>query len=185
MFGFADRGNINNANPVWVMFWYNCIDTFVNGKGTKTNKRLLMRLKRWKITQTGTLTGLKIQGELLHLTVKRATKWNDPQALLIQYLLRNQWTSRGGQILQNLDALRAIFVWPRTMVSVSVCYLFYQTMDEKTQNMASSFSRQTKSYYGECIVCLANHAAVWRQSQVSGWFLESSRAWSFFTRAFT
>ena len=56
------------------MFWYNCIDTFVNGKRTKTNKRLLMRLKRWKITQTGTLTGLKIQGELLHLTVKRATK---------------------------------------------------------------------------------------------------------------
>ena len=147
MFGFADRGNINNGNPVWVMFWYNCIDTFVNGKRTKTNKRLLMRLKRWKITQTGTLTGLKIQGELWHLTVKRATKWNDPRALLIQYLLRNQWTSRGagGGILQNLDALRAIFVWPRKMVSVSVCYLFYQTMDEKTQNIASSFSPQIKS----------------------------------------
>ena len=88
------------------MFWYNCIDTFVNGKRTKTNKRLLMRLKRWKITQTGTLTG---------------------------------------GILQNLDALRAIFVWPRKMVSVSVCYLFYQTMDEKTQNIASSFSPQIKS----------------------------------------
>ena len=69
MFGFADRGNINNANPVWVMFWYNCIDTFVNGKRTQTNKRLLMRLKRWKTTQTGTFTGLKIQGELWHPTM--------------------------------------------------------------------------------------------------------------------
>ena len=132
MFGFADRGNINNANPVWVMFWYNCIDTFVNGKRTKTNKRLLMRLKRWKITQTGTLTGLNIQGELWDVTAKRATKWNDPQALLIQYLLRNQWTSRGGQILQNLDALRAIFVWPWKMVSVSVCYFFLSTNGWKT-----------------------------------------------------
>ena len=131
MFGFADRGNINNANPVWVMFWYNCIDTFVNGKRTQTNKRLLMRLKRWKTTQTGTFTGLKIQGELWHPTMKGDTKWNDLRALFIQYLLRDQWTSSVGQMLHNLDALKAIFVWPSKMVSASVRYLFYQPMDEK------------------------------------------------------
>ena len=131
MFGFADRGNINNANPMWVMFWYNCIDTFVNGKRTQTNKRLLMRLKRWKTTQTGTFTGLKIQGELWHPTMKGDTKWNGLRALFIRYLLRDQWTSSVGQMLHNLDALKAIFVWPSKMVSASVRYLFYQPMDEK------------------------------------------------------
>ena len=39
---------------------------------------------------------------------------------------------------------RAIFVWTWKMVSVSVRYLFYQPVDEKNQNMASSFSHQRK-----------------------------------------
>ena len=52
----------------------------------------------------------------------------------------------------------------------------------KDQNMASSFSCQRKPKYGEGIVRLASRVAVWHQS--INWFLESSRAWSFFTQAF-
>ena len=37
----------------------------------------------------------------------------------------------------------------------------------KDQNMDSSFSRQRKPLYVEDIVRLANHVAVWRQSEVS------------------
>ena len=37
----------------------------------------------------------------------------------------------------------------------------------KDQSMASSFSRERKPLYGEGIVRLANHVAVWRQSEVS------------------
>ena len=37
----------------------------------------------------------------------------------------------------------------------------------KDQNMASSFSHQRKSYYGEGVVWLANLVAVWREREVS------------------
>ena len=40
-------------------------------------------------------------------------------------------------------------------------------MDEKDQNIDSSFSPQRKPSYGEGIVRLANRVAVWRQSEVS------------------
>ena len=35
--------------------------------------------------------------------------------------------------------IRAIFVWPWKMVSVSVCYLFYQPMDEKIKTWTLRF----------------------------------------------
>ena len=48
------------------------------------------------------------------------------------------------------------------------CSLFVLSANGwKDQNMDSSFSRQTKFYYGEGIVRLANRVAVWRQSEVS------------------
>ena len=47
------------------------------------------------------------------------------------------------------------------------CSLFVLSANEwKDQNMASSFSRQRKTYYGELTVRLANRVAVWRQSEV-------------------
>ena len=45
-------------------------------------------------------------------------------------------------------------------------YLFYQPMDEKDQNIASSFSHKRKPSYEEGIVWLANRVAVWRQSEI-------------------
>ena len=35
--------------------------------------------------------------------------------------------------------IRAVFVWPWKMVSVSVCYLFYQPRDEKNQTLTLRF----------------------------------------------
>ena len=54
----------------------------------------------------------------------------------------------------------------------------------KDQNMASSFSHQRKSQYGEGIVRLANRVALWHQSEVSVDFYKVLWAWSFFTWAF-
>ena len=49
----------------------------------------------------------------------------------------------------------------------SKCSLFVLTANGwKDQNMASSFSHQRKPLYGEGIVRLASHVAVWHQSEV-------------------
>ena len=75
---------------------------------------------------------------------------------------------------------RAIFVWPWKMVSVSVPYLFHILANElKDQNMASSFSRRRRHCsIGQSCYSMTSKRGI-------GWFLESSRAWIFSTRAFT
>ena len=86
-----------------------------------------------------------------------------------------------------------IFVWPRRMVSVSVrrgggggvsLFVLSANYGRKDKNMASLFSRQRKSQYGEGIVRLANRVALWHQSEVSVDFYKVFWAWSFFTWAF-
>ena len=57
-------------------------------------------------------------------------------------------------------------VWRWKMVSVSVCDLFHQPMDEKIKHWLFVF-RPRKTLNGGGIVWLANHVAVWRQSKVS------------------
>ena len=51
---------------------------------------------------------------------------------------------------------------------IGKCSLFILSANGwKDQNMASLFSRQRKTKYGEGIVRMANLVVVWRQSEVS------------------
>ena len=63
---------------------------------------------------------------------------------LLKRIERFGWSKLSQTNVNELDVDRAIFVWPWKVFSVSVHYLFYQPMDEKNQNMDSSFSRQRK-----------------------------------------
>ena len=64
-------------------------------------------------------------------------------------------------------ANRVSFVWPWKMVLLSVCYLFYQPMDEKTKTWTLRFPAKENPNMEKNIVWLANRVAVWRQSEVS------------------
>ena len=56
----------------------------------------------------------------------------------------------------------------KTMVSVSVRYLFYQPMDENIKtNWTLRFPAKENPNFWEGIVRLANRVVVWRQSEVS------------------
>ena len=61
---------------------------------------------------------------------------------------------------------RAIFVWRWKMVSVSVCYLFYRPMDEKTKHGLFIFPPKKTLIWGR-YCWLTIRVAAWRQSEVS------------------
>ena len=74
-------------------------------------------------------------------------------------------------------------VWPWKMVSVSVCYLFYQPMDEKSKTLTLRFSaKENPKWRRRCLIGQSCCSMTSKQS--IDWFLASSQAWSFFTRAF-
>ena len=78
---------------------------------------------------------------------------------------------------------RAIFVWPWKMVSVSVRYLFYQPMNEKIKTWTLRFpAKKTLIWRSHCSI--SQSCCSMKSKRSIGWFLESSRAWSFFSRAF-
>ena len=78
---------------------------------------------------------------------------------------------------------RAIFVWPWKMVSVSVRYLFYQPMDEKIKTWPLRFpAKENPNTEKHCSI--GRSCCRMTSKRSIGWFLQSSRAWSFFTRAF-
>ena len=78
---------------------------------------------------------------------------------------------------------RAIFVWPWKMVSVSVRYLFYQPMNEKIKTWTLRFpAKKTLIWRRHCSI--GQSCCSMKSKRSIGWFLESSRAWSFFSRAF-
>ena len=61
----------------------------------------------------------------------------------------------------------AIFVWPWKINGFRKCLLLVlSTNGCKDQNMASLFSHQRKSQYGESIIRLANRVPVWHQRKV-------------------
>ena len=75
---------------------------------------------------------------------------------------------------------RVTFVWPWKMVLVSVRYLFFQPMDEKIKHglfvLRTLIGRRHCSI-GQSCCSMTSKPSI-------DWFLETSRAWSFFTRAF-
>ena len=78
---------------------------------------------------------------------------------------------------------RAIFVWPCKMVSVSVSYLFHQPMDEWVKTWPLRFpAKENPNVKRHCSIGQSRRSMTSKRS--IGWFLESSGAWSFFTRAF-
>ena len=81
---------------------------------------------------------------------------------------------------------RAIFVWPWKIVSVGVRYLFYRPMDEKIKTCWTLRFPAKENYPNiDWRHCSIGHSCCSMTSKRSiGWFLESSWAWSFFTRAF-
>ena len=82
-----------------------------------------------------------------------------------------------------LVQLRAIFVWPWKKVSVSVHSLFHQPMDEKIKTWPLCFpAKESLIWRRHCSIGQSCCSMTSKRS--IGWFLESSRAWSFFTWAF-
>ena len=83
---------------------------------------------------------------------------------------------------------RVIFVWPWKMVWVSVRYLFYQPVDEKSMKKTWTLRFPAKENpnmeKGLLDWSIKYRVAVCRQSVSIDWVLESSGAWSFFTQAF-
>ena len=78
---------------------------------------------------------------------------------------------------------RAIFVWPWKKVSVSARSLFHQPMDEKIKTWPLCFpAKETLIWRRHCSIGQSCCSMTSKPS--IGWFLESSRAWSFFTWAF-
>ena len=73
----------------------------------------------------------------------------------------------------------AIFVWPWKMVSVSVCYLFYKPMDERSKHGLFVFPpKETLIWRKHCSIGQLCYSMMSKQS--ISWFLESSWTWSFF-----
>ena len=74
-------------------------------------------------------------------------------------------------------------VWSWKMVSVSVCYLFYQPMDEKIKTLTLHFSaKENPKWRRHCLI--GQLCCNMTSKRSIDWFLASSQAWSFFTRAF-
>ena len=83
----------------------------------------------------------------------------------------------------NVKKDRAIFIWPWKVVSVSFRYFFYQPMDEKITTWTLRFPT-TKTLIWRRHCSIGQSCCSMKSKRSIGWFLESSRAWSFFTRAF-
>ena len=76
-----------------------------------------------------------------------------------------------------LELIRAIFVWPWKMVSVSVCYLFYQPMDGKNKTWTLRFpAKETLIWRRHCSIGQSCCSMTSKQS--IEWFLVSSRAFA-------
>ena len=72
--------------------------------------------------------------------------WKTQKGWQIEIMAMKKWRKRSGFVLylnfndSTFTAVRAIFVWPGKMVSVSVHYLFFQSVDEKIKTWTLSFS---------------------------------------------
>ena len=75
-------------------------------------------------------------------------------------------------------------VWPWKKVSLSVCYLFHQPMDEKIKTLTLHFSAKENPKWRRHFL-IGQSCCSMTSKQSIDWFQESSQAWSFFTRAFT
>ena len=84
-----------------------------------------------------------------------------------------------GTVRAQRVTIRVIFVWPWKMVSVRVCYLFYQAMDEKNKHGFFVFlPKKTLIWRRHCSI---GHSCCSMTSKRSiGWFLESSSGIKFF-----
>ena len=80
--------------------------------------------------------------------------------------------------------IRAIFVWPWKMVSVIVCYLFYQSMDEKIKTWTLGFLAKENPNMEKALfdwpIMLQNNVKA-KYMSVSIHFLKVLQAWSFFS----
>ena len=73
----------------------------------------------------------------------------------------------------------------KKLVSVSARYLLFQPMDEKKRSKHGLFvfsSKKTLIWGRHCLISQSCFSMT--SKRTTGWFLESSRTWSFFTRAF-
>ena len=85
---------------------------------------------------------------------------------------------------QNNKSVRAIFVWPWKMVSVSVRYLFNQPMDDRIRTWTLRFPAKENPSIEKALIDWPN---VLQYDVKAKYQLISSkfyRTWSFFTRAF-
>ena len=87
-----------------------------------------------------------------------------------------------GSVFTGFDC-RAIFVWPWKIVSVSVRHLFHKPMDEKIKTWTLRFPAKENLVWRRYF-SIGQSCCSMTSKQRIHWFLESSRAWSFFTRAF-
>ena len=81
-------------------------------------------------------------------------------------------------------ATRAIFLWPWKPVSVSVLYLFYQPMDEKIKTWTLRFPVKENPYKERSHGSIGQSRCSMTSKRSIDWFLETSPARSFFSRAF-
>ena len=66
-----------------------------------------------------------------------------------------------------------ILVWPWKMVSVSVCYMFYQPIDDKIKTCPPRFPAKENCSIGQSCCSMTSKRRI-------GWFLESSSGMKFF-----
>ena len=108
------------------------------------------------------------------------------QIILISFIVLVLWDTWLGweHYIRPCYLNRAIFVWPWQMVAVSVCYLFYQPMEEKIKTWPLCFDnfppKKNLIWKKHCLIGQSCCSMMSKRS--IGWFLESSGAWSFFTR---
>ena len=93
-----------------------------------------------------------------------------------------EWDSGFGLVTGRVSD-GAIFVWPWKMVSVSVRYLFISQWMKRSKHDLFVFPpKKTLIWRRHCSIGQSCCSMTSKRS--IDWFLESSRAWSFFTRAF-
>ena len=81
------------------------------------------------------------------------------------------------------SSIRAIFVWPWKMVSVSVRYFFFSQWMKRSKHGLFVFPPK-KTLIWRRHYSIGQSCCSMMSKWSIGWFLESSRGWSFFTRTF-
>ena len=129
------------------------------------------------------MPGVRVQQHtLIHVLVSL----NPSMVHSLWFFCKTLYQKRKGYMVKsnhNIHRITSIFVWPWKVVSVSVCYLFYQPMDGRSKHGLFVFPpKKTLIWRRRCSI--GQSCCSMTSNRSFDWFLESSRTWSLFTRAF-